>query len=229
MTWRAALPKDLQSDCTLPSCGTQATGPRGRESRERVLSYRAELRSQALRAEGTSSAPQLLCILQLCCNRAPGAHPASTRALTAQPGTPQVPTALLRCGGAALGATDTSPAHTRLIVSECSGLRCVPQNVCSSPNPCTCEQDSIWKQGLCRHHRVKMRLRWVRVSPNPMTGVLTGGGSWDTESRPLERATCGWSRGCNEASRSQRMRAPPSKARSWCLEDHPCPHLVVDS
>lgn len=30
----------------------------------------------------------------------------------------------------------------------------------------------IWKSGLCRCNEGKMRLYWIRVGPNPITGVL---------------------------------------------------------
>ena len=38
--------------------------------------------------------------------------------------------------------------------------------------PSTCECDLMWKQGLYRYNKVKIRSYGIRENPNPMTGVL---------------------------------------------------------
>ena len=41
------------------------------------------------------------------------------------------------------------------------------------PNPRMSENDLLWNSGLCRCNQVKMRLYWVSVDADLMTGILT--------------------------------------------------------
>ena len=79
-----------------------------------------------------------------------------------------------------------------------------PPKIYEILSPRTCECDLIWKQGLCRYNRVKMRsLGWVLIQcdwcPNgkrrkPKTDVYIGKIMWDPKGRrPGDNGVRGWS------------------------------------
>lgn len=83
-------------------------------------------------------------------------------------------------------------------------------------SPGTCEHNSIWKQGLYKQNKVKIRLHWIKVGPNPMAGVLVRGGkSGHTETDTWRRRPCeGGDRDWSEMSRSQHMASIMSNTRN---------------
>ena len=55
----------------------------------------------------------------------------------------------------------------------CRTLNCVPRKYVQVLTPSACECDFIWKEHLCRLNQVKMgHTDWIRVGPNPVTGVF---------------------------------------------------------
>ena len=79
-------------------------------------------------------------------------------------------------------------------------------------------EHGIWKQGLCRCNRIKMRSYWIRVSPYPMTASLLRRGKFEhrhTQRQRLELCCCKNTRICQQLAETRR--------RQW----HPTPVLLL--
>ena len=70
--------------------------------------------------------------------------------------------------------------------------------------PRTCEWDPSGKGSLCRCHHVKMRSCWIRVDPDPTTGVLIRRWTRDAEAGRHRENAMSWQR--QRVEQSQKLR-----------------------